>query len=146
MFDCEVKYSYDPENILRLLPAVRTAFRDIIELDIYVVVTQGINEYYDDGLLHHSSSGNHISLNSIGIPFAQTQAIEQTARRAIKDGLHAPADIYLDETFYHSLRFKRHLDNHSVGKFPYVVPMATEPGHYFPISFEFLMNNLAPPI
>ena len=143
-YNSEVAYTYDPEGILRQLPAIRMAYKSIFGLDIYAVVTQGINEYHDDGLLHVSSAGNHISLNSLGLPFAQTQAIEQAARRAIKDGLHAPADVYLDETFYHSLRFKRGFDKNSVARFPYKTPMAAEPGYYFPVTFELLADHLVP--
>ena len=54
--------TYDPEKIIRLLPEIRDAYRNTIEMEIYAVIAQGINEYYDDKLLH--ISGNHVSLNS----------------------------------------------------------------------------------
>jgi hypothetical protein len=90
-YDSDIKYTYDPERILRLLPEIQAAYASVLGLEIYAVVTQGSNEYYDDALLHISSSNNHISFNSLGLPFAQTQAIEHSARTAIKLRVHRPA-------------------------------------------------------
>jgi hypothetical protein len=142
-YDSPVKYTYEPEKILRLLPDIKEAYRDVLGLGIYAVITQGSNEYYDDDLLHISGSGNHISFNSLGLPFAQTQAIEHQARLASKKGIHPPADAYLDETFYHSLRFKDGFEKNAESKFPYDAPMATGPTFYFPLSFDLLAANLA---
>ncbi len=108
------------------------------------MITQGSNEYYDDELLHIAGSGNHISFNSLGLPFAQTQAIEHEARAAIRAGTHKPSDVYLDETFYHSLRFEHGFDKNAEPKFPYTAPMATGPTYYFPVSFGLLLANLVP--
>lgn len=105
-YDSDVEYTYEPEKILRLLPDIRAAYQSVLGLEIYAVITQGSNEYYGDSLLHISSTKNHISLNSLGLPFAQTQAIEHCARAAIKSSIHPANDLYLDESFYHSLRFK----------------------------------------
>lgn len=58
-YNSTVKYTYEPENILRLLPNLREAYREVLGLAIYAVVTQGSNEYYDDELLHIAGSGNH---------------------------------------------------------------------------------------
>lgn len=145
-YDSTVKYTYEPEKILRLLPDIRAAYSSVLGLDIYAVVTQGSNEYYDDELLHIAERGHHISFNSLGLPFAQTQAIEHCARAAIKAGAHRPADAYLEETFYHSLRFSRGFDKNAEPKFPYVAPMATGPTCYFPVSFELLAASLEPPV
>jgi hypothetical protein len=143
-YDSPVKYSYEPEKILRLLPDIKEVYRDVLSLGIYAVITQGSNEYYDDELLHIADSGNHICFNSLGLPFAQTQAIDHQARAAFKAGFHPLADAYLDETFYHSLRFKRGFDKNAEPKFPYHAPMATGPAFYFPLSFNSLAANLAP--
>jgi hypothetical protein len=141
-FDQPIKYTYEPEKILRLLPAIREAYQTLLGLDIYAVVTQGHNEYYDDGLLHISASGNHMSLNSLGLPFAQTQAIEQAARAAIRGGIHEPADFYLDESFYHSLRFKYSFEKNEEPKFLYKAPMTTGNSYYFPVSAALLADKL----
>ena len=143
-YDSHIKYTYEPEKILRLLPDIRTAYQSVLKLEIYAVVTQGSNEYYDDGLLHISSTSNHISFNSLGLPFAQTQAIEHCARAAITSGIHPAADAYLDESFYHSLRFKRAFAKNEEPRFPYAAPMGTGPRYYFPVSFQLLAENLEP--
>jgi hypothetical protein len=144
-YDSDVRYTYDPENILRLLPDIRAAYQSVLGLEIYAVLTQGSNEYYDDGLLHISNSRNHISFNSLGLPFAQIQAIERCARSAIKFGSHPAADVYLDESFYHSLRFKAGFAKNEEPRFFYATPMGTGPSYYFPVSFQLLADNLEPP-
>jgi len=141
-YDSPIKYSYQPEKVLRLLPDIRAAYQSLLGLDIYAVITQGSNEYYDDGLLHISGSGNHISLNSLGLPFAQTFAIEHAAREAFKADKHPRADVYIDESFYHSLRFKSEFDKNREPKFSYTAPMTTGDSHYFPVSFRLLADNL----
>lgn len=145
-YDSHIKYTYEPEKILRLLPSVRSAYQSVLGLDIYVVVTQGSNEYYEDDLLHISGSGKHISFNSLGLPFAQIQTIEHCARAAIKSGIHAPADAYLDDTFYHSLRFNSGFAKNQQPNFPYTAPMASGQSHYFAVTFQMLADNLASPV
>ncbi|MBW4093471.1 MAG: hypothetical protein HIU82_20585 [Proteobacteria bacterium] len=144
-WDSDIKCTYEPEKILRLLPDIRAAYQSMLGLEIYAIVTQDSNEYYDDRLLHISSTHNHISFNSLGLPFAQTQAIEHCARAALKSGIHPAADAYLDESFYHSLRFKHGFAKNEEPKFPYTAPMATGPSYYFPVSFQMLADNLEPP-
>jgi hypothetical protein len=143
-YDSQVKNTYQPEQILRLLPDINEAYQEILGVGVYAVITQGSNEYYEDGLLHIADSRNHISFNSLGLPFAQTQAIEQQARRALKSRIHPPADTYLDEAFYHSLRFRDGFDKNAEVKYPYHAQMATAPTFYFPLSFDLLAANLAP--
>ena len=145
-YDSNIKYTYEPEKILRLLPDIRAAYKSMLALEIYAVATQGSNEYYDDGLLHISKTHNHISFNSLGLPFAQIRAIEDCARAAIKSGIHPVADAYLDEAFYHSLRFKFTFakKKNEEPKFRYAAPMATGPSYYFPVSFQLLADNLEP--
>lgn len=142
--DREVKYTYEPERILRLLPDIQTVYQSVLGMGIYAVITQGNNEYSGDGLLHISDTQNHISLNSLGLPFAQTQAIEHQVRKSIRLGIHPAADAYLDETFYHSLRFRMTFEKSTISRFPYTAPMATGPSSYFPISFQSLADNLEP--
>lgn len=143
-YDSPVKYTYDPEKILRLLPEIKKAYWDVLNLSIYAVITQGSNEYFDDKLLHIAGSGNHISFNSLGLPFAQTQAIEHQARAAIKSGIHKAAEVYLDETFYHSLRFTHGFNKNARAKFPYNAPMVIGQSFYFPMSLDLLNGNLEP--
>lgn len=104
-YDSPIKYSYEPELFIRLLPEIQSAYRDVLGMEVYAVLTQGSNEFYDDALLHISSSQNHISLNSLGLPFAQLMAIDNAARNAIKVGAHVPKELYMDQDFFYSLRF-----------------------------------------
>ncbi len=94
---------YDPETILRAFVAVRTAYKAVTGLDVYGVFTQGANEFSDEKLMHVATSGNHVCMNSFGGPFADLKAIEETARRAIREKAHEPSELYLDLRFYHSL-------------------------------------------
>ena len=142
-WDAEVTYTYDPEKIIRLLPEIRDAYRNTIEMEIYAVIAQGINEYYDDKLLH--ISGNHVSLNSLGLPFAQIMAIDNAARKAIHDGLHEPSEIYMDQDFFYSLRFNYQFDKSRRPKHTYVSPMASGSNYYHYESVQTLLGNFKYP-
>jgi hypothetical protein len=143
-YDSPIKNTYQPEKILRLLPNLRDAYRSVLGMEIYVVIAQGSNEYYDDGLLHISASKNHISLNSLGLPFAQIMEFEHQARAAYKDGIHPAADAYLDKTFYNSLRFKHGFDKSKEPRYRYTASMVSGMSYYFPVSFQLLADNLEP--
>ena len=142
-WDSETTYTYDPEKIIRLLPEIQTVYRDALEMEAYAVIAQGINEYYEDALLH--ISGNHISLNSLGLPFAQTMAIDNAARKAIRRGLHEPAEVYMDQDFFHSLRFNYQFATSSRPKHTYVSPMANGPSYYHFESGQTLLDNIQNP-
>ncbi len=105
--------------------------RATLDLDIYCVLAQGSNEFYDDALTHTSPSGNHISLNSLGLPFAQIMLIESAARRAISQGEHGRHDIYMDEDFFYSLQFADYEARETVGSAHYKQKMSSEPGRYY---------------
>ena len=106
MVDSDVSYTYAPEALLTLFKDLQDLYRTTLGLEIYGVFAQGSNEYYDDPLLHISKSQNHISLNSLGLPFAQISLIEGAARKAIREGKHAPMEIYMDKDLFYSLSFK----------------------------------------
>lgn len=97
---------YEPEAILKAFGAVRGAYKAVTGLDVYGVFTQGANEFSEEALMHVSASGNHVCMNSFGGPFADLKAIEEAARRAIRERAHAPTELYLDLRFYHSLERK----------------------------------------
>ncbi|MDQ6702276.1 MAG: hypothetical protein M3Z96_03775 [Pseudomonadota bacterium] len=144
-WDSEISYTYEPEAIIRLLPQINAAYHDILGMAVYAVIAQGSNEYYDDGLLHISTARNHISLNSLGLPFAQLMAIERAVRKAIRDGVHAPADVYMDENFFRSLRFEHNFDISGRPKHAYAAPMASGLSYYFLESRRTLLDNLQSP-
>jgi hypothetical protein len=97
-WDHDTSYTYDPESFVRVLPLLADAYREAVGLPIYAVIAQGHNEFYRDELMHLSTSGNHVSLNSLGLPFAQIQAIDSAVRAAIRHGQHKPAELYMDKS------------------------------------------------
>ncbi len=104
--------TYRPELFISIINEIQSIYTRILGLEVYAVLTQGCNEYYDDSLLHISSSKNHISLNSIGISFAQLMDIENTVRKAIKEQIHAPAELYMDDSYFYSLLFDYSFSKH----------------------------------
>ncbi len=141
-WDSSVEYTYEPERIIHVLPDLAAAYRDTLGLPIYAVVTQGRNEFYRDELMHVSRSGNHISLNSLGLPFAQLQAIEHAARSAIRVGDHEPAELYLDSHFFNSLKWRHGFEKQKESIHPYLAPMADHPCEYVVSSFQRVIDNL----
>lgn len=141
-FDSAVSYSYEPEELIRLLPQVATAYRDVLGMSIYAVLTQGVNEYEDLSLVHRSSSGAHVSLNSLGLPFAQLLAIDEAARSAIRSGLHERYELYVDELLFHSLRFKYGFDKHAQPHSSYIAPLSNSLQKYYCTSADTILSNL----
>lgn len=137
-----VEYSYSPEAMLDLFGEIRALYWAVLSLDIYGVFAQGSNEYYDDPLLHISSSRNHVSLNSLGLPFAQLMQIEDAARRAIREKEHGKYELYLDDDFYNSLRFGDHEARACPQFAAYKQKLSTAPGTYFYYGFDDLLSKL----
>ena len=137
-----VKYTYQPESLIRLFPQLSAAFADELGLPIYAAIAQGVNEYEDPDLIHTSRSGNHISLNSLGLPFAQLLAMDDAVRSAIRAKRHQPSELYMDEHVYHSLRFRHGFEKHLEPHAPYSSPMSETPGEYFFMSADRVLSNL----
>jgi len=110
--DLKGAYTYNPERLLILLHEIRLIYK-CLGLRIYAVLSQGHNFYNADELLH-SKKDNHICLNTLGLPFAELFDIETSAKKAIKDGVHPPCDLYMDSAFYQSLRRKYGVETPSV--------------------------------
>lgn len=100
--DKNVKYT--PEIFFSLAQKIRREYKVHLNLDSYAIFTQGSNEYYESSLLHISKTKNHICLNSLGVPFADLLAIDEAARHNIRNKIHTPKSLYMDEHFYHSLK------------------------------------------
>lgn len=109
---------------------------------MYAILTQGTNEYYEDSLVHISSGKNHISLNSLGIPFAQLMAIETSVRAAIRAEEHGRFELYLDEHFYNSLRFRFEFDKRARPKYAYSTPMMDSGSRYYCAQLQDVLENL----
>lgn len=141
-YDSEINYSYEPETLIRLLPQVAAIYQDVLGMSVYATITQGVNEYGDTSLIHHSPAGAHVSLNSLGLPFAQLLAIDDAARSAIRTKEHAAYELYVDEMFFRSLRLKHEFDKHAQPNAPYVSPMSSTPGKYYCTTTQTLLENL----
>jgi hypothetical protein len=137
-----VTYSYEPETFVRIVPKVAEIYRDVLNLDVYAVFTQGANEYYEDAPSHVSTSGNHLSLNSLGLPFAQLLAIDSAAREAIRAKVHGPHELYMDEDFYHSLSFVFKFNKNEKPHAHYRDPMSEQWSVYYYSSCQAIMDNL----
>jgi len=138
MVGSSVGYTYSPEAMIRLFGEIREAYRSVLDLGIYGVFAQGSNEYYDDPLLHISPTQNHISLNSLGLPFAQLQRIEAAARTAIRAGEHGRCELYLDEDFFNSLHFAHHEARACPNFAEYKPKLSSTPGTYFYLDYDEL--------
>jgi hypothetical protein len=138
------KLPYNPEQFLHVFGEIRTTFRDVLGLNVFGVFTQGSNEYVDSPVLHISETQNHVCLNSLGAPFADLLTIEMSAKRALREGTHAAFELYLDETFYHSLHRKLHHQVLKEREFIYDTAIVKRESHYVCTSLDELMNQ--PPI
>lgn len=135
-------YSYAPEQLLLAIQELDKIYQSILNLQIYAVLTQGSNEYYDEPLLHISKTKNHICLNSLGLPFAELLSIEQEAKKSIKNDVHPPAQLYMDQQFYHSLNFNHEFHKKSVPKNKYKAIMRESNSYYFYSSCSKIIENL----
>lgn len=138
----EFNYDYEPEIFVSIAKDINEIYHECLGLKAYAVIAQGGNEYYEDSLLHISESKNHISLNSLGIPFAQIMEIEAAAREAIKSGTHPAAEIYMDEKYYNSLKLKFEFDKTNKPSNNYRSKMTEGRCKYFYADTYLLLNNL----
>ena len=143
-FDSNVQYTYEPEALVKLFPMISKVYEEVLGVRIYAAVTQGLNEYYDQSLLHISQTANHVCLNSLGLPFAQLLAIDEAVKVALRGGVHGPADLYIDEHFYRSLRFRFGFDKHVLTRAPYRAPLSGSPSAYYICKIDTILSNLDP--
>ncbi|MBJ7268056.1 hypothetical protein [Idiomarina abyssalis] len=137
-----IECSYEPESFLEIIAEIQKLYGDVLGLQVYAVLTQGNNEYYEEPVLHISNEQNHICLNSLGVPFAELLAIESAAKKAIKSNTHVPSEVYMDEQYYHSLSFKYEFDKNSKPSNIYKAIMKTGDSCYFYNSCKELLENL----
>ncbi len=139
-----IEYTYKPETFIGLAGKINDVYQNILGLRTYALIAQGSNEYYDDPLLHISKTRNHISLNSLGIPFSQLVEIEGEARKAIKSGTHPPAELYMDKFYFNSLKFKPEFERDTVPHSSYQAKMMRSPSEYYYSSLRNVVENLKP--
>jgi hypothetical protein len=138
----KINYDYEPEVFIRLAKELNKIYQECLGLNAYAVIAQGGNEYYKDNLLHISDSNNHVSLNSLGIPFAQIMEIETAARKAIKSGTHQPAELYMDERYFHSLKLKYEFEKNNKPSNSYRSKMIKGRCKYYYTAFDTILDNL----
>jgi len=138
----DTEYTYEPEIFVEVAKALNNIYVAEIGLETYCVLTQGVNEYYEDDLLHISPNKNHVSLNSLGAPFAQLMEIESAARSAIKNGLHGYSELYMDSHYFHSIQFKYDFEKNVQPSNHYTCSMSGVPGQYFHGSRNLITDNL----
>lgn len=143
-FQSDVSYTYNPESFLNIIKELQNIYQEVLNLDVYAVLTQGTNEYYEDSLVHISSGKNHISLNSLGIPFAQLMAIDISVRAAIKANEHGCFELYLDKHFYNSLQLRSEFDKQARPQYIYSAPMMDAGSHYYCAQLQDVLENLQP--
>ena len=137
-----IECSYHPEIFLTVIKKIEEIYRTVLGLEIYAVLTQGSNEYYGESLLHISDTKNHICLNSLGVPFAELLAIENSAKLAFKSGIHPPMQLYMDEQLYHSLRFKYEFKKNEKPNNTYEAIMKSHEPKYYYSSLDVIIDNL----
>lgn len=138
----DIECTYEPELFLEIVRELEKIYREVLGLEIYAVLAQGDNEYRGESALHRSDSGNHICLNSLGVPFAELLAIESAARLAIRNGVHEPAQLYMDEQYYHSLRLEYKFDKSNKPKNSYSAIMKPYDSFYFYNSANNLLAHI----
>lgn len=141
-FDNGVPYTYEPEKVLRVIPEIAGTYKSVLGMNIYAVATQGANEYYDKTLQHISSEGNHVCVNSIGLPFAQMFAIDKAVKEAIGDDRHKPAELYLDSRLFNSLRFEYQFKKSDHPTFAYYPPMSGVDNYYYTTDLATVLGNI----
>jgi len=141
-YEKEIECSYHPEIFLTVIKEIEKIYRTVLGLEIYAVLTQGSNEYYGESLLHISDTKNHICLNSLGVPFAELLAIENSAKLAFKSGIHPPMQLYMDEQLYHSLRFKYEFKKNEKPNNTYKAIMKSHQPKYYYSSLDVIIDNL----
>ncbi len=141
-FESDVEYTYRPELFFMVFQKLQDIYRETLSLEIYAIFTQGSNEFYDDVLLHISESKRHICLNSLGTPFADLQSIDSSVRKSLKENIHKPTELYLDEDFYNSLKFDFNFDKKVSGKYKYTAMMKNADSFYYLADCQTIINNL----
>lgn len=138
----KIKCSYEPEIFLIVIKELENIYKDVLGLNVYAILTQGSDEYYEDSLLHISNNKNHICLNSLGVPFAELLAIDNSVRIALKNKIHPPMQVYIDKQFYHSLQFKIKYNKNEQPKNSYQTIMKSyQSYYYYYASCDVLIEN-----
>ena len=133
---------YEPETFVSLLSEIDDLYRTELGVGTYATLAQGNNDLFGDELFHSSATGNHISLNSLGLPFAQIAAIEHQARSNIKSKIHKPNQLYIDRQLFWSMNFKDWKWKQAIPTYGYDQKLVAKDGEYIAISRDALTTKL----
>ncbi len=133
---------YSPETLVRVVEQLQKIYGYVLGLSVYAVFTQGANEYYEERGLHTSDTGNHVCLNSLGVPFAELLAIDRAVSETIKSGKLLPHELYMEDTFLHSLRMKCGFKRKNLAKGQYQGHLMRGPGAFYAASIGEILHNL----
>lgn len=133
---------YEPETFVSLLSEIDDLYRAELGVGTYATLAQGNNDLFGDELFHSSATGNHISLNSLGLPFAQIAAIEHQARSNIKSKIHEPNQLYIDRQLFWSMNFKDWKWKQAIPTYGYDQKLVAKDGEYIAISRDALTTKL----
>jgi hypothetical protein len=137
-----IRYTYSPEAIFPTIRDLHLAIEETLGVEAYTIMAQGMNAYGDQGALHISAHQNHVSLNSLGVPFAQLLAIETAVRRALKARTHGACGLYMDSLLHRSLKLD-YAFRDSLPLWPYQSPMTRAAGAtYLATSIQAVLENL----
>ena len=134
--------TYSPETLVRVVEQLQTIYRDVLGLSVYAVFTQGVNEYYEERGIHTSDTGNHVCLNSLGVPFAELLAIDRAVSEAIKSRELAPHELYMEDTFLHSLSMRFDFKRENLARGQYQARLMRAPGAFYAASIGEILGNL----
>lgn len=94
---------YKPEELLYCYVEIDAAMKKILGLPAYGIFTQGINLFSGERLFHLSATQNHVSILTLGSPFAELMKIDQQVKENIRKQIHGPSTGYFSSDFYFSL-------------------------------------------
>lgn len=138
----QTERTYEPEILLRLIPELTAIYDEVLGMSIYAVITQGMNEYDEPALLHTSATGNHVALNSLGLPFAQLLSIDTAVRQNLRAKVHGPHQLYIDEHCFNSLQYEYGFQKHDLPRAMYVEPLSSVTCRYIYTSVAAILENL----
>lgn len=144
---------YNPEKLLDIANKVSILYKQEMGFSSYIVATQGLLDDSSEKHYNRSLIGNHVSVGSLGTPFANLYEIEKAVRVKIRAKEMAPHQLYLSEDFYLSLRLnykeKKNVDDVKLefesilnpGSFNHFVPSSYSEIHEM-IDFSKRKTNL----
>lgn len=141
-WDRPTDVAYEPESFMSLLKEIDDVYKAELGTGTYATLAQGNNDLFGDELFHSALTGNHISLNSLGLPFAQIASIEQQARRNIRKKIHEPQELYIDRPLFWSMKLTDWEWKQSIDTYRYDQKLVAKDGQYVAISRATLKSKL----